>query len=81
MNYQSSKYVREYFGISAQTLKNWKDSKRIQIKYLSPRKILYDIDSVKEFNINNFKSDNELKAKLFDKILLICNQYKNNLDK
>lgn len=49
MHFVSSKEAREYFSITANTLKVWKDQGRIRYRRFSPKKILYDIDSVNSF--------------------------------
>jgi len=45
----TSKQVKEKLGISAQTLKRWKDEKKIRIIKLSVKKIWYlkeDVDNL-----------------------------------
>jgi len=46
MNYKSAKQIRDSLNITSQTLKNWKDRDHIKFIKLSPKKFLYDIDSV-----------------------------------
>lgn len=52
MKYVSAKEAKKFFDISGQTLKTWKDKGLINFKQYSPKKILYDIDS-----LNNSNSD------------------------
>lgn len=45
--YYTSKEVKEKLGISAQTLKRWKDDGKIRVKQIGPKKIWYlkeDVD-------------------------------------
>lgn len=42
----SSKDARKYLDISGTTLKNWKDTGKIRVKIFSPKKIMYDVESL-----------------------------------
>lgn len=79
MNYVTAQEAREYFGISGTTLKMWKDSGKIKTKYLSERKVLYDIDSLDEYN-SNLDLDQK-KIKIFDKFYQIFKEFEKSLDK
>ena len=50
MRYVSAKEAKKFFEISGQTLKMWKDKGLINFKQFSPKKILYDIDSLNKTN-------------------------------
>ena len=52
MRYVSSKEAKKFFDISGQTLKTWKDKGLISFKQYSPKKILYDIDSLNKDKSN-----------------------------
>lgn len=80
MNFVTAQKAREYFGISGTTLKMWKDSGKIKTKYLSERKVLYDIDSLDEYNKSNLSLD-EKKLKYFEKFLQIFRDFEKELDK
>lgn len=56
MRYVSAKEAKKFFEISGQTLKSWKDNNKIKYKQFSSKKILYDIDSLNNFD--NFDKDN-----------------------
>lgn len=56
MKYVTAKEAKNYFQISGQTLKTWKDSNKILTKQFSQKKILYDIDSVNNNDLNNKKN-------------------------
>ena len=79
MNYVTAQKARDYFGISGTTLKMWKDSGKIKTKYLSERKVLYDIDSLNEYN-SNLQLDQK-KIKFFDKFYQIFKEFEKSLDK
>ena len=79
MNYVTAQEAREYFGISGTTLKMWTDSGKIKTKYLSERKVLYDIDSLDEYN-SNLDLDQK-KIKNFDKFYQIFKEFEKSLDK
>lgn len=49
MNFITSREAQDYFRISAQTLKLWKDAGKINFKKFTRKMYLYDIDS---FNDN-----------------------------
>ena len=78
MNFVTSKEARDYFHISATTLKLWKDSGKIQIKAFSNKKILYDIDSVscegcgiEKMTVIYAKSDDNDEKALNDQVFAI----------
>lgn len=50
MRYVSSKEARNYFSITANTLKTWKDQGKIAYRKFSSKKFLYDIDSIDSSN-------------------------------
>lgn len=52
MNYVSAGIVCKECQISYVTLKKWKDEGKINVKILSKKKILYDIDSLNKDNLN-----------------------------
>ena len=79
MNYVTAQEARKYFSISGTTLKMWKDSGKIKTKYLSERKVLYDLDSLDEYNTN--LNLNEKKIKIFDKFYQIFKDFEKELDK
>ena len=56
MKYVSAKEAKNHFQINATTLKSWKDSGKLKFKQFSPKKILYDIDSINDENIERRKS-------------------------
>ncbi len=45
MNYKTAKEIRKIFGITTQTLYNWRVAGTIGFKQITPRKFLYDIDT------------------------------------
>ena len=49
MRLVSAKEAKEYFHITGPTLYQWKVKGKINVKQLSSKKILYDIDSFEDF--------------------------------
>ena len=73
MRYVSAKEAKEYFSITGNTLKLWKDSGKLKVKQFSSKKILYDIDS-----INNQESTEDLrKTVIYARVS--CSNQKNSL--
>lgn len=50
MNYKTAKEIKAIFGITSQTLYNWRVNKVIGFKQITPRKFLYDIDTTNMFS-------------------------------
>ena len=46
MNFVSAKEAKSILKINPTTLKSWKDSGKLTFKQLSPKKILYNVDSI-----------------------------------
>lgn len=65
MNFVSAKEAREYFRISAQTLKMWKDTKKINFKKLTNKLYLYDIDS---FNLEGASTEDTRKNVIYARV-------------
>ena len=65
MNFVSAKEAREYFRISAQTLKMWKDTKKINFKKLTNKIYLYDIDS---FNLEGASTEDTRKNVIYARV-------------
>ncbi len=74
MKYVTAKEAKKYFQISGQTLKTWKDSNKILTKQFSYKKILYDIDSVNNDNVNLNNRKNVIYARVS------CSNQKQSLD-
>lgn len=53
-HYVLAKDAQVFLGITSATLLNWRRSGKIQWKQLSPKKFLYDIDSV-DINVQQDK--------------------------
>ena len=50
MNYKTAKEIRKIFGITTQTLYNWRVNKTIGFKQITPRKFIYDLDTTNMFS-------------------------------
>lgn len=63
MNFVSSKEAKEFYRITGATLWRWKKEGRIKAKQLTPRKTLYDIDSVGDL-LSESKRKNVIYARV-----------------
>lgn len=73
MNFVSAKEARDFYHVTAATLWRWKKAGIIAAKQLTPRKTLYDIDSVADIT-----SDNKRKNVIYARVSTYSQ--KNDLD-
>ena len=63
MNFVSAKEARDFYHVTSTTLWKWKKEGRIVAKQLTPRKVLYDIDSM-----GDMISDNKRKNVIYGRV-------------
>ena len=74
MNFVSAKEARDFYHVTSTTLWKWKKEGRIVAKQLTPRKVLYDIDSM-----GDMISDNKRKNVIYSRVSAYSQ--KNDLDR
>jgi predicted site-specific integrase-resolvase len=68
----SAREVREFYGITSQTLYNWRNKNNIVFKRLPSGKIVYDVSETKQENIrkNVLKIKNKKVYKTLNKHII-----------
>jgi len=64
MNYVTARVAKETLKITPMTLMKWKNEGRIRTKVLSPKKILYDLDSIGNNQETEAKRKNVIYARV-----------------
>lgn len=64
MRFVESKEAREYFHCTGSTLLNWKRAGKIKVKVFSRKKVLYDIDSYKTPEMNEYNKKTVIYARV-----------------